>query len=154
RDACEREQEALDERSEAADALLVLLDLRRGVARLRRRRQQRLDLADERRRLDAALRLNADDVELAGPLQQPLRRRQIERGDRRAADRDARELDDPRDPEVLHRTAALDADRVADLEVLARCGVAVDRNLVASTRPRARLELKRIEGLVVGIDAE
>src|SRR5204863_9593774 len=103
----ESEQEALDERRESVDALLVLLDLRTRVTHLRARRQERLDFADQLRRRDAVLGLHADEVELALLVEELLRGRDVEDGHRGAADRDPRELDDAGDLDALHAPAPL-----------------------------------------------
>ena len=155
RDAGEREQEIPDEAREPVDALLVLLDLSRGVAHLSRGGQDRLDLGDQLRRRYARLRLHADQVELSHAAQECLERRQVEHGEGRTADRDAGQLHDPGDPEPLDGAVPLDADRVADLVVLARSDVRVDRDLVRAVWPVARRELERVEALIAGrVDAE
>src|ERR671937_197421 len=59
----EDEQDVLQEIEEPAEVLLVFLDLRLRVADGRGRRKQRLDLGDQRGRLNAGLRLDADVVE-------------------------------------------------------------------------------------------
>ena len=155
RDSREREEEPLNETREAAHTLLVLLDLRRRVAHLRACREDSLQLADQLRRRDAVPGLDADQIDLANAVQQPLRGRGVKNGHRGAADRDAGELDNPGNPEVPHRTAALHADRVADLVVLAARHVRIDRDLVRSARPRPGRQHERVEALVRGrIDAE
>ena len=134
-DAGEREQEVLDEAGEAVDALLVLRHLRGRVPDLCGGRQQGPDLVDQLRRRDAGLRLHADQVELALAPEELLRGREVEDGDRRAADRDARKLHDADDLELLDWAALLDADRVPEREVLVRSDARVDRDLVWPVRP-------------------
>ena len=90
--------------------------LRLGVAgaHLGVRRQDLADLLDELRGRDPRLRGGADLVELALLAEQPLRRREIEARERRAADRAHRpELDEAGDPELLERAFDLHADRLA-----------------------------------------
>ena len=83
--------------------------------------QDRVDLVDELRVRDVGLRGDGDLVELADLLEQTLRRREVEAGERRAADREAgAELDDARHAHLLDRALRLDADRLADSEVLRR----------------------------------
>ena len=72
-----------------------------------------------------------DLVEPPFLLEEPLRRREVEAGERRAADREVgAELDDPGDPEALDGPFHLDADLVADPEVLLVRDAGVDDDLV------------------------
>ena len=127
--------------------------LRASCAHLDVRRQDLRDLGDEPRGRDAGLPGDADLVELAVLAEQLLRRRQIEAGERRPADRaDGAELDDARDPEVLDRALDLDAERRADLEVLLARGRLVDDDLVRrrpcalDERQARELRLRRVDG--------
>jgi hypothetical protein len=95
-----------------------------------------------------------DLVELALAVEELLRGRQVEHGHRRAANRDAGELHDPGDAELLHRAVRLDADRVALLVVIRGGRFLVDRDLVAPVRPPAGDELERIEARRPARDAE
>ena len=101
-----------------------------------RRGQDLLDLRDELLVVTPGLAATRDLVELARLVEQPLRGREVEAGERRAADRrDRAEPDDPGDPQLLDGALGLDADRLADLEVLLVRGRLVDDDLV---RRRAR----------------
>src|SRR6185312_9961680 len=88
-------------------------------------------------------------------VEEPLRGRRVEDGDRRAADRlYGRERDDSGDAELVLGASRGDADRVADREVLLVGSAVVDRNLVRTVRPRAGLQRERVETLVaVRVDA-
>ena len=154
RDAGEREQEVLDEAGEV-DRLLVALLLRGDVPGLNGRRQDGPDLGEQLRCRHAAFRLNADDVEPALAVEEHLRRRDVEDGHRRAADRDAGELHDSHDAELLDRAAGLNADRVADLVVLVARRAAVDCDLLRAARPSAGREHEGVEALIrPRLDAE
>ena len=97
RDAAEREQEVLQEADEARRVRRVLGRLRLAGPHLRARRQDLLDLGRELLGRDPGFRLRADLVELADAAEEHLRRRQVEAGERRAAEaRRAAELDEAR----------------------------------------------------------
>ncbi len=92
--------------------------------------QDLLDLPDELRVLDTGLRRDGDLVELPLLLEHALRRGQVEAGQGRAADRQARaELHDSGDHELLHRPLDLDADAIARARgPFLRRGLLVDRS--------------------------
>ena len=103
----------------------------RGVADCRRRREQRLDLGGQATRRHSGLRLHLDRVELPDLLEEPLRGRLVEDGERDAAQRDVGGvLRDPRDPEMLDGAVNLDADPIADGDVLLVGSGLVDDHLV------------------------
>ena len=113
-----------------------------------------LHLGDELLRRDAGLRGDADLVELADLVEEALRRREVEAGERRPADRGHGAVArDPRDPERLDRSPRLHADRLADLEVLLPGRRLVDDELVWPG-PRALHEGQRVELRLRRIDAE
>ena len=112
---------------------------------LRPRRKDLLDLRDELRLGDVRLRGDGDLVEPALLPHQPLRSRQVESGEGRAADREpGAEVHDPGDPEALDRALRLDTDRLPDREVLLVRRFLVDDDLVRP-RPRALDERQRVE---------
>ena len=113
------------------------------------------DLVDQLLVRDGRLGCDVDLVELAGLVEQPLRRRHVEAGKRCPADvqRARAELDDARDLEPHDRPLGLNADLVADREVLVLRSLVVDHHLVA-VRPVARDERKRIEARGAVRDAE
>src|SRR5206468_6486601 len=123
RDVPEREQEVLEDRQEPVRVLGGLLRLRLARTHLRRRRQQRLHLRDERVRPDVRLPRHLDRVELAPLVEDRLRSRQVEDRERRAAERaEAAEADRADDAKLLLRAKGEDADPVAEREVLRRGG--------------------------------
>ena len=141
----EREQEAPEERDEVVRVCCVLRRLLAARPDLRGGRQDALDLAHELGVRHVGLRGDCDLVELARLPEQPLRGREVEAGERRAADREARaELDDPGDAKVRDRAFGLDADRLPDGEVLLRGRLLVDHDLVAA-RPGAIEQRERVE---------
>src|SRR5205823_12799920 len=78
----------------------------------------------------------------------------IEAGQRGSSDRrDVAELDDARDPQVPHWSFRLDADRLADGEMLLVCHRLVDHDLVA-VWPVSIDERERVERGVAPGDAE
>ena len=82
-----REQELLQEGEEAVDVLRVLRRLRVAAAHLRAGRQDRAHARDQLRLRDTGLLRDPDLVELAVLVEQRLRGRQVEAGERRSADR-------------------------------------------------------------------
>ena len=89
-----------------------------------------LDLADSCSRRDPGFAARGSG-RAAALVEERLGRRQVEAGERRAAEaRRAAELHEPGDAHPLHRPVGLDADRVADLEVLLAGGRLVDDDLV------------------------
>src|SRR5207237_1241720 len=92
----------------------------------------------------AVLRGDADDVELALLVEQPLRRRQVEDRDRGRADRrHGAELHDPREPERSLGAAGGDPDRVAHVEVLlAGDGLVEHRGWEATRERRAAIRAR------------
>ena len=142
-DAGEDEQEGLQERDELVGVLGIAPGLLRRGLDLGIRRQHLLELLYECLVRDSGLRRYGDLVELAFLVEDALRRREVEARQRGAADgRNRAELDDSGDVEVLNRAGTLDADGVADLEVLLVGGRLVDDDLAVS-RPGALDELKR-----------
>jgi hypothetical protein len=144
-DAAETEQELLEEGDEFVGVLGVLVCLRLARTHLSCGRKDLLDLLQQRVIRDARLRRHRDLVELPRSVEQLLRGRQIETGQRRAADRrDRAELDQSRDAQPSNRSLGLYADRLADLEVLLVGGRLVDHDLVpvwpASLDQRERVE--------------
>ena len=114
RDQSEGEQEVAEERDELVRGLRVLARLGVAGPHLGVRRQDLADLLDELRGRDSRLRGGADLVELPLLAEEPLGRREVEAGERRAADRaDRPELDEAGDPELLERALDLHADRLA-----------------------------------------
>ena len=129
--------------SAASDAACSLPD-----SDLRVRRKDLLDLGDQLVIRHVRLRGHRDLVESADLLEQPLRRGQVEAGERGAADRQAgAELDDARDPQAPDRPFGLHADRLADREVLLRRSLLVDDDLVRP-RPPALEQRERVEDRV------
>src|SRR5581483_7678314 len=103
------------DREEVVRVLRRLLRLRLARANLRGAGQDRPDLRDELRGGDVRLPRQLDRVELALLVEDRLRRRQVEDGDRRAAERaDAAEARDADDAVVLFRALREHADLVAD----------------------------------------
>ena len=103
------------------------------------------DLVDQLLVRDGRLGCDVDLVELAGLVEQSLRRRHVETGKRCPADvqRARTELDDARDLEPHDRPLGLDADLVADREVLVvrrSCGRSPPRRRAASARRAARAD--------------
>ena len=145
RDPREGEQEALEEGDELVRPLGVLLRLL-GRERPRARGGRIcLDVLDELRLGDARLRPHRDLVELPLLVEDPLRRRQVEAGERRAADRrDRAEPEEAGDAETLDRPVALDADHLAEVEVLL-VGGRPGRSTTSSV-PRP-LALRSVSGL-------
>ena len=86
RHSAEREQERLQERENDFVSLGVRGGLRLAGLHLRVRRQDRADLAEQRRLGDSRLRRDPDLVELALLAEEPLRGLQVETGERGAAD--------------------------------------------------------------------
>ena len=120
RDPAEREQEVLQEVEEAIRVLRVLLGLRLSRPHLRVRRQDRSNLGRQLRRGHAGLRLRANLVELAYPLEELLRGWQIEAGQRRAAEaRRAAEVDEAGDGHAQCRPARLHAAGTLALGIVA-----------------------------------
>ena len=87
--------------------------------------QQRLDLGDQVRLLDAGLGLDADRVELPDLVEELLRGRLVEDREGRAADAHVRELGDAGDRNICARAERLDADPVADAGSPRRAAVAL-----------------------------
>ena len=118
--------------------------------------QQRLDLPDQFRLGDARFGADPDQVELAALVEQALRGREVEDGDRRAADRvDRAEAHDAADAVPLDWAVSERADGLSDLEVLAGrrspCRSRSGRRRGAT----ARHELERVQALVGGgVDAD
>ena len=139
RDAAEGEEEPSQEGDELVRAFGVVVgDLLPGPD-LRVRREDLVDLRSSSCCVVFGLRRDGDLVQPPFLPEQALRRRQVEAGERRAADREpGRELHDPRELEPLHRALRLDADDLADLEVLLGRGLLVhDRpDSARATSPR------------------
>jgi len=87
------------------------------------------------------------------PLEESLRRRQIEAGERGTADADRAEPDEPGDLHLHYRPLGLDTDRVADREVLLLRRAAVDHDLLP-VWPGAVDERERVEARGAVRDAE
>ena len=122
-----------------------LLGLSEPAHGLRTLGQDRADLAEQLLGRDAGLARDGDLVESPLLLEEPLRRRQIEPRQGRAADREVRaELDDPRDPQRRDRPLDLNPDLVADREVLLVGDPRVDHDLVRAG-PGALDEPQRVE---------
>src|SRR5207342_1432386 len=102
---------------------------------------------------DAWLGGDGDLVELAFLVEDALGGRQVEPGERRAADRDGLEVDDAREPKVLDRAERLDADLLPDLEALVVRRRLVDDD-VAVAWPVAVDQDERVEATVAVGDAE
>ncbi len=145
RDAAEGEQEPAQEGDELVRAFGVVVgDLLPG-SDLRVRREDRVDLREQLLLRRVGLRRDGDLVQLPFLPEESLRRWQVEAGQRRAADREpGRELHDPRELEPLHRALRLDADDLADLEVLLGRGLLVHDHLIRPG-PRALDERQRVE---------
>ena len=154
RDPAEREQEVLQEVEEALGVLRVRLGLRLTRPHLRVRGQDAADLRRELRRRHARLRLRANLVELPDALEEPLRGRQVEARERRAAEaRRAAEVDEPGDGHPQRRPVRLHADRAADQQILLVRGRLVDHDLVRPW-PFPFDERQRVERRPLGVDAE
>ena len=151
----EREQELLQEREERGRVASRLVFAWAAPVRPARsaagRRGSRIAAAESGR---VRLRRDRDLVELALLVEQALGGREVEDGERGAADRrDGAEPDDARRSEGTDRPLRLHADRVTDGEVLLACGRLVDRDLVA-VRPVALGQSQRVERRVALRDAE
>ena len=126
-----------NERSSLMSSRLALGRLRAGLDG-QPGRQHPVDPARQLARRHAVGRLDRDAVELALLVGQALRLRQRElRGAGAARGRGAEPLE-PDDLVSLHARLAGDAQRVADLEVLAVGGGLVDRGLVGGSRAGGR----------------
>ena len=104
--------------------------------------------------LDAALGGDEDRVDLSLLVQHGLRRRHVEDGEGRSADRvDRAESRDADDVELPRRPLRRGTDLVADRVVLLRRRGGVDHDLVRAVRPRAGGERQRVEALLVGVES-
>src|SRR5204862_7721087 len=154
RDPGEGQQRVADDLDEAARLLLVLLRLLGPAADDLRVGEERLDLREQGARVDAGLRLDADRVERAHLVEELLRGRLVEDGERRAAYAHFWELGDAGDRELPRRAERLRADPVADVEPLAARRRLVDDDLAGAGRPAPGGELRRVELLAARGDRE
>ena len=116
--------------------------------------EDRADLSDELVGRDAALRTDADLVELPRLVEEALGGREIEPRERRAADGgDRAELDEARDAEPLDGTLRLHADLLTDRDVLLARRRLVDHDLTG-LRPAAGDEGEGVEPGLRRVDAE
>ena len=153
RDPAEREQERPQERDELVRVRGIGGRLLAPGPHLCVRRQDLLDLGDELGVRHVRLRGDRDLVEAADLLEEALRGGQVEAGERRSTDREARaELDDGRDAFAV-RAFRLHADRLADLEVLLARGLLVHHDLVAAG-PLAFDQGERVEDRIAVRDRE
>jgi hypothetical protein len=154
RDPAEREQEVLQEVEEALRVLGVALCLSLPRTDLCVRRQDPADLGCELRRSHAGLGLRANLVELADALEEPLRGRQVEAGERGAAEaRRSAEVDEAGDGHAERRPVRLHADRLADVQILLASRRLIDHELVRA-RPLPADERERVELGPLRVDAE
>src|SRR5207249_6465826 len=131
-------EERVFDHVDEAEILLVLLHLSVGGANRGSRRQYLLDLSGQPARRDAGLRLDLNRVEVSHLLEKTLRGRLVEDRESDAAQRDVcRVLGYPGDAELLDRPVDLDADLVADTEMLLVGRPPVDHDLPGPHRPRS-----------------
>ena len=154
RDPGEGEQERAEERDEVVRVRCIVLRLLAPRQHLSCRWEDCLDLVHELGVRDVGLGRDGDLVQLTGLLEETLRSREVEAGERRAANRETRaELDDAGHAHLFDRAFRLDTDLLADLEVLVAGGLLVDDDLVR-TRPAALHQRQRIEDRVAVRDRE
>ncbi len=150
----ERKQERLEEADEAVRVLRVARRLGVPTLHLDPHGEDRANLRDELVGRDAALRTDADLVELPRLVEEALGGREIEARERRAADGgDRAEPDEARDAKPLDGTLRLHAELLTDLDVLLARRRLVDHDLTG-LRPAAGDEGEGVEPGLRRIDAE
>src|SRR5262249_4128210 len=153
-DAAEREQKALQEAEKGLWVAGSLRGLALARPDLRRGWQDLPDLTEQLSLAHPGLGGGADLVELALLVEELLRRREVEGGERRSADVPlAAEIEEAGNAHRHRRALALHADLLPDLDVLLRRRGRVDRDL-AVRGPFALLQDNRVEARLRRVDRE
>ncbi len=154
-DRAEGQQEVADDAHEDGDLAAVLVRLLDAGLDLNCVRQVVVERGGKLVRRRPALGGDGDGVELALPVEQLLRRCDVEDRERSAAERlDAGVLGGSDELEVLHRREGRHLHLVAHLVALILRRPGVDDDLVRAGRPTPVLELERVEPGVGGVDTK